>query len=130
MNFLSHFIARKGRPSDPPMEDSHDSFAMSNLFPEDTGLPFVVWISTGLGLRHGPRVKVALAKGDMPDRAVSVSIAPVPEVVADGHLRPSDLTLVTRWIGLNADVLLAHWRNEISARQALAQLRRLDGSTD
>lgn len=123
-----HFETRSGWLSDPPNtpEENDDIARMSNLFPEDTGLPFVVWISTGIGSRHGPRVKVALSKGDMPERAVSVTIADVPEVIQGGRLRPADLALLSRWLALNSTVLLAHWRNEMSAKQALAQLRHLD----
>ena len=38
-------------------------FAMTNIRPDDTGLPMVIFVSRGLGIRHGPRIKVSTCYG-------------------------------------------------------------------
>jgi len=91
--------------------DDVDFFTMANLFPEDTGLPFVVWISPRGNARHDARIKVART-----DRATefvaSVAIRPEPRLAA-GDLSAADLALAAQWITLNRETLLAYWDGEI-----------------
>jgi hypothetical protein len=84
-----------------------DLFEMTNVFPEDTGLPFVVYISEKGTLRHDVRVKVASGpKGR--DFVASVSVRAEVEVVG-GALDAGSLALVRRWIELNRDVIVRYW---------------------
>ena len=90
---------------DEPLQvDDEALFEMANVYPEDTGLSFVVWISPKGRARHDARVKVART-----DRATefvaSLSIRPDVRVVA-GDLPADDLDLARRWIDLNRDALL------------------------
>lgn len=97
-------------------------FEMANVYPEDSGLPFTVWISSQGEdqLQHGPRVKVA--EGRRPVFIASVSVEPPVQIVA-GHLTDKQLGLVAEWIDLNRDTILKHWRNEISSKTALNLLK-------
>ena len=71
-----------------------------------TGLPFIVWISSGQGVRHAARVKVAREMADLPDNMTLVSIAS-PATIHDGpRLEPADLRKLEAWITLNREALL------------------------
>jgi hypothetical protein len=94
-----------------PTHDDTDLFTMANLFPEDTGLPFVVWISPRGAARPDARIKVAKSERAT-EFVASVAIRPEPRLAA-GHLSTAELALAARWITLNRDVLLAYWDGEI-----------------
>lgn len=101
-----------------------DLFTMANLFPEDTGLPFVVWISPRGNALHDARIKVARSERAT-DFVASVAIRPEPRLVA-GHLSGEDLALAIRWIELNRDVLIAYWDGGIQrTREAFERLQPL-----
>jgi hypothetical protein len=99
-------------------------FLMANIYPEHTGLPFTVWIqSHGEDqLQQAARVKVA--EGRRPVFMASVSVESPVQVLA-GHLDDAQLRLVSEWIDLNLDIILKHWRNEMSSKQALNLLKRI-----
>jgi hypothetical protein len=48
-------------------------FLASNLAPEQTSLPFVVWIFVGAGVWHDVRIKVS--RGPRPVEMVSLALA-------------------------------------------------------
>lgn len=91
--------------------DDTGLYLMANLFPDDTRLPFVVWISPKGHARHDCRVKVA-ATDRATDFIASVSVRPDVRVVA-GTLSNADLPELTRWIELNRDVLHDYWDGRI-----------------
>lgn len=99
---------------------------MANLRPDKTGVTgAVIWISVGTGLRHGPRVKVMLgtrATEEALESCVSVTITHPPRVL--GTLPAAIERKVLRFVELNHDVLLQHWRDEIDALDVGPLLRR------
>ena len=100
-------------------------FEMANVFPEDTGLPFVVYISEKGNARHDVRVKVASGPKAR-DFVATVSVRPAVEVVG-GELDTGSLDLVRRWIDLNRDVIIQYWDGTIAqTKQALAALRPIE----
>jgi hypothetical protein len=103
-----------------PTEDM--LFEMANIYPEDTGLPFTVWInSQGEDQsQHAARVKVS--EGRRPVFMTSVSVESPVQVVA-GHLDDKQLRLVSEWIDLNRDTILKHWRNEMSSKRVANLLK-------
>jgi hypothetical protein len=103
-----------------------DLYLMSNVQPEESGLPFVVYISERQG-SHDVRVKVA-AGPKVPPFVASVSVRPDVEVVA-GKLGNRELDLVRQWIDLNRDVIIAHWDGKMpSSRDVLNALKPLPKS--
>ena len=94
-------------------------FEMSNFYPEDTGLPFTVWINSQ-GLQHAARVKVS--EGHRPIFIASVSVESPVQVLA-GHLDDKQLRLVSEWIDFNRDTILKHWRNEMDSAQVANLLK-------
>ncbi len=114
-----------GAPMSETDEDD-EFFFMANLYPQDTGLPMVVWASERGRARHDVRVKVMQAHGDRidPYNLASVAVRPLPHLVA-GQLSASDLRLVSAWIRLNEAALIDYWENRIRTAELLARLQRL-----
>ncbi len=104
-----------------------DLFLMANLFQEDTGLPMIIWVSERGHTQHGPRIKVSKSHSAKVDiyNTVSVSITNKPEIVAGEGLSNRDLKLITDYILLNKETLLAYWNNEISTLTLARKLIRL-----
>jgi hypothetical protein len=103
-----------------------DLFAMTNLFPQRTGLPMTVWVGPRGRARHDARVKVNTEHGPravIEDSAV-VAIRPEPRLVA-GRLSPADLDAVSRWIRLNEAALIDHWNGLIDGGDLVERLRPL-----
>jgi hypothetical protein len=107
-------------------EAEEDFFEMANLFPADTGLPMVVWVSERGHARHDLRVKVNQSHGTrmLPGNLAVVAVRPAPGLVA-GTLSPADLAAVSDWIRLNEAALVDYWEYRISTAQLIQQLRRL-----
>lgn len=100
-----------------------DLFLITNVYPEDTGLPFVIYVSQQQGV-HDVRVKIGSATRPLPIVA-SVSVRPGVELLT-GTLSNSDLDLVRQWIDLNRDVIIAHWEGDMpSSRHVLNALKPL-----
>ena len=88
-----------------------------------TGLPFMVWISSGQGARHAARIKVAREMADLPDNMTSVSIAS-PATIHDGPpLAPADLRKLEAWIALNREPLLDYWNCKVTTDEVMERLR-------
>jgi hypothetical protein len=79
-------------------------FLMSNLFPKRTGLPFVVWISTGTGIPHDIRVKISRGPKAKPAEMIFVALQPKLRV---------------------REALLAYWNAEIDSGDVLERLRKV-----
>jgi len=97
------------------------TFEMANVFPAETGLPFVVYISERGRARHDVRVKVA-GGPKARDFVASLSVRPDVRVVA-GTLSAEHLALAQQWIDLNRDTIVGYWDGDIgSTREALDAL--------
>jgi hypothetical protein len=107
-------------------DEDDEFFFMANLYPQDTGLPMVVWASERGRARHDVRMRVMQAHGDPidPYSLASVAVRPTPHLVA-GRLSAADLRLVDAWIRLNEAALVDYWESRIATAQLLARLRRL-----
>ena len=110
-------------------EAEEDFFQMANLFPDDTGLPMVVWASERGQARHDVRVKVNQSHGTrmLPGNLAVVAVRPAPRLVA-GNLSPADLRAVSEWVRLNEAALVDYWEYRISTAQFIQRLRRLPSS--
>jgi hypothetical protein len=118
---------RSTRTKPQQQRQSGDLFEMANLFPEDTGLPVTVWVSTRGNARHAARIKVCRVAGNrmVPSNTAVVAVAPQPQLL-EGKLPARYLEPVTRWVALNTAPLLRYWNGEIGTGGLLRELRRLD----
>jgi hypothetical protein len=109
---------------DAATEDIDELFRMSNLYPKRTGLPFIVWISTGNGVQHDIRVKVSRGSKVKPSEMITVALRPMIRVVR-GELSSEELSLLSEWIRLNWDVLFQYWNEEIDTVDAVERLKKV-----
>lgn len=109
---------------DAQFED--DPYTMANLRPAFTGLPMVVWVSERGNAQHDVRVKVCRVHGDIiqVNNTASVAMRPTPHVAA-GNLTPADLQVVSRWINLNTDPIVAYWEGIIDTAELLQRLQKI-----
>lgn len=85
---------------------------MANLTPDDTGLPYVLWMGE-VGGQHGPRIKVCNVRGKMQSNncfVLSVAHDPVLVTPKSCKLSPSEVEDIKDWIRLNYDVLMKMWK--------------------
>lgn len=99
-------------------------YEMANLFPEHTGLPFVIWISCRGGAQDDVRVNVSRSAAAVSAEMISVAIRPRIHVV-EGEMDSNDLALLAKWIEMNRDTLLKYWDGEIGTKDALDALQRI-----
>ena len=101
--------------------------SMASFGPAATGVSNTIFILTKAGVRHGPRIKVAIdppLSFNVRAKTASLSI-PDGEHVA-GESVPSALHKQLRqFIELNRDVLLAYWRQEIDTGDLARRLRSI-----
>jgi hypothetical protein len=104
---------------------------LSVLRSTDTGVRGVVlWIAAGEfddgGRPLGPRLLLVLGESIRANglkHAVSVRLTRPPEVL--GILPPGVAHQVERFVAVNRDALLGHWRGEIDTRETLDLLARV-----
>jgi len=85
---------------------------MANLTPDDTGLPYVIWMGE-VGGQHGPRIKVSNVRGKMQQSncfVMSVSHEPIVLTSLSCKLRQAEVDDIADWIRLNYDVLMKMWK--------------------
>ncbi len=120
-------------PDEAPLEwrdaGEDELFEMANFYPRDTGLPMTVWVSVKGRARHDARIKVCMTLGERmdADNTAVVAIRPEPRLL-HGELSSRDLETVTRWIQLNADVLIEYWDGRASTVELVRRLRSLAGN--
>jgi hypothetical protein len=113
------------KPFQHSLED--ELFEMANLRPDSTGLPFVVWISSGMNSQHDVRIKVSRTPRPGPNMT-SVALRPVVEVTDGPPLSREDLRLLKAWAAINWEPLLAFWEGRIEyTEDVIARLRRIEG---
>jgi hypothetical protein len=105
------------------------SFDMANLRPERTGLPFVVFISQRGGARHDVRIKLARAAKVRPSEMITVAVHPAPRVIR-GSINTREFDLVSKWLELNRDVLVAYWNGDIEYTEEVMDALKPLGKTD
>ena len=105
-----------------------NTWAMSNIYPDNSGIPHVVWISIGLlnGVKrspHSPRIWLTSKSGS--NFNVTVTIEDEPKLI-HGNLDTVTFDKVKQFITLNRDVLIAHWNDETDSYKALTQIKSIN----
>jgi hypothetical protein len=104
-------------------------FEMANLYPRTTGLPMTVWVSPRGNARHDVRVTVNMTHGNQMniDNTAVVGGRPSPHLIT-GQLSPGDERVVSDWITLNADAIIAYWDGDIDTLELVQTLKPLPGN--
>jgi hypothetical protein len=103
-------------------------WAAVKLSPRHTGLPMAIWITENDGYPHDVRVKVSLLHGVRAGSwraAPSIGVRPSPHEIVPGSLPAADVALVSRWIALNRNVIIAFWDGAIDFDEVAGRLARL-----
>lgn len=104
-----------------------EDWGAMKLVPSQTGLPMAVWITENAGYVHDVRVKVSPlhgGRGAWPS-ALSVAVRPTPHEIVPGSLGSVDFALVSQWIKLNHNAIVAFWDGALNTGEVLANLQRL-----
>ena len=102
---------------------------MVALFPDDTGLPMVIWANRSYNAPHDIRLRVMQAHGDRMDPHNLAVVALRPSVrVLQGHLSDTDRRAVADWWHLNQAAVLDYWRQapSLPTGQFMQRLQKLD----
>jgi len=83
---------------------------MSNLTPDETGIPYVIWLGR-VGGQHGPRIKVSNKIGKMIDDCFVMTVSKNPVIQTPKSVKISKDVVddISDWIVLNYDVLMKLW---------------------
>lgn len=91
-------------------------FAMANLRSQQTGLPFVVFISQRGAARHDVRVKVAPGPKVSPGQMGTYALRPFRHE-AGWKLSSHEEGLLDWWVEANLQVLVEYWDGDIEYTQ-------------
>lgn len=84
-------------------------YEMANLYPEDTGIPGYIYISTKQG-SHGHRVKYYRTKPGDETATASFSIEPEPKVLKSNvKIKANVLKKIQQFVSQNHQELLRFW---------------------
>jgi hypothetical protein len=95
-----------------PFGSNNMLFEMSNLAPDETGLPFTVFVSPRGRARHGPRVKVTVPPWGSHPEAV-YSLQPFKCEAGTDWLSGPQKQLLQQWLHLNQKVIEDFWNGVI-----------------
>ena len=107
-------------------KDIINMMEMANLRPRNTGLSFFVWVDEMGEYRKDkhstPRIK--LAKDTPKNVIASVSINKNATVLT-GNVEAGELTSVKKWVSLNYDLLIKHWKGDIDTFELFKKLQKV-----
>src|ERR1035441_5650454 len=93
-----------------------DGYAMTNLSPESTGLPFVVFIFQNLDDKHDLQIQVGRSYKAWPNDTSTILIRPTVRVIGgQRRFNANEIALLTQWVELNRDVLIQFWDHDIES---------------
>lgn len=100
---------------------------MSNLTKRITKLPCVIYVSTHLGVNHGPRIKVNADYGDKwSGSSFTVTISTQPIVIGQTwKIKQADVNDILDWVVLNREVLLSFWKEDIDIAELLDSIQNV-----
>lgn len=93
------------------LDDEDAGYLMTEIAPEDTGLPFTVWISNGGPARHDVRIWASRNIRSWPSHRTCLAIRPEVRVLR-GKMEDHGLNLLRRWVALNLEMIEKHWDGE------------------
>jgi hypothetical protein len=101
-------------------------YEMSNLFPDDTNVPYyTIWITTQSGReKHNARIKI-----DNADGSAEIAIWGEPFIKSkSGKIITSGKKFkkLLQWITLNREALLRHWSGETSSVQFSKEIKKVN----
>lgn len=104
-------------------EDNNFLFEMANLWPDETGLNEVIWISVQ-NANHGPRIKIFEGKTAI-GKNFSVTIEDEPKVVGTCFVSNRELENIKKFITINKVNLIRYWNYQISTKEVASNILKV-----
>ena len=99
---------------------------MANLGPKNTGIPnYVIWISSGQGVRHGPRIKVVRGVKWNPNESATIPLTGMPRVIGDIGITQDEFSKIVDWININRQLLLQYWDGDMLTSDFIEQMKKI-----
>ena len=92
-----------------------DPYMMANIGPEDTGLPYMIWIGHRGRVRHGPRIAAYLDGYRVKSGMIAISLDEHPRVLRLPTKRAVPREHIDRMIEFarkNRELLLRYWDDD------------------
>jgi len=107
-------------------EEKMNLWEMANLRPDFTGIDnYVVWISSGEAVRHGPRIKVAKGLKWNENENASIPLTGMPRIIGDIGITQHDFSKIIKWTNLNKKALIQFWNSKLSTDEVLSLLKKI-----
>lgn len=89
-----------------------DSFEMGYLYPKQTGLDFIVYISGKEKSKYGPRVKMSNVSGAFDHKRCFIVTAENPvRIISSFKLTDNQINTITKWMSINRESVEYMWNN-------------------
>jgi hypothetical protein len=104
------------------LDDEDAGYLMTDIAPETTGLPFIVWISVGGPASHDIRIWTSRNIRSWPSHRTCLAIRPDVRVLR-GNLEDHDVDLLRRWVALNLEMIEKLWDGKICSSDVFERNR-------
>jgi len=98
-------------------------FEMSNLWKDDTGIDYIIWVSSKKNSKHAPRIKLS-SINSASNLDIVIIISDDPKL-KHGKLQNKVFKQVKKWILLNKKTLLDYWNENISTKQMINKIKKV-----
>jgi hypothetical protein len=109
------------------MSLSDFGYFSTDLSPDITGLPFVVFAYPKWASSREARIKISRSRRIWrQNQFLSVAIGPPVRAIRNGcgpRLTQDELDLLFRWVELNRDMLIRHWNGETSSMDIIEAVK-------
>ena len=96
---------------------------MSNIYPFNSGVPYVLWISQKSGReKHGARIKVSVPQEN---KFLTFTVSTEPKLLSKTKISLNDINSIKSWIILNQTVLIKFFNGEFDTVQFWKKLKKL-----
>lgn len=103
-------------------EEKMNLWEMANLRPKDTGLNVVIWVSSGQGVKHGPRIKVCSGPKWDETKCSTIPLTGIYKVIGNADISQEEFSKIVKWIEINKKALLDFWNGKIQYTQDLLNM--------
>ena len=95
-------------------EEVMNLWEMANLSPIETGIDgYIIFASTGNGVKHGPRIKICKGNKWKNGENVTIPITGMPRIIGDIDISQDDFAKIMKWVDINRETLMKYWNGDI-----------------
>jgi len=104
------------------------SYLITDIGPETSGLPMVIWIAQEYKTKFGCNMKVSVRNGKRGKlfKWIGITIDDKPQIIGRHKINDKKLNLVKKFILLNKKVILDHWKFKSSSLELINTIKKVD----